>query len=391
MYNIKTFNNISNVIFNKLTGDKYAVSADMENYDGALVRSADLQNAEFPKELLAIARAGAGTNNIPIDRCTEEGIVVFNTPGANANAVKELVLCGLLLSCRKIIPGAEWVINAKKSGEENIEKLAEKAKKNFVGPEVAGKKLGVIGLGAIGVLVANAAINGLDMDVLGYDPYLGVNSALKLSPKVRITTDVNNIFRECDYITIHVPLNDETKNTINAKTIAMMKEDVAVLNFARGGLVDPVAIENAVTSGKIRAYVTDFAQDNLIGLEGVTVLPHLGASTPESEENCAAMAAAELDDYLQNGNISNSVNLPACSLPRLGSCRLAVINRNVSNMVGRITAVLGDAGYNIEHMINKGRGQYAYTLIDTDTMISETELAKINAIDGVLRTRVIGK
>lgn len=389
MYQIRTFNNISNIIRNTLTENAYQISDAGEAYDAILVRSADLHETKFPDSLLAIARAGAGTNNVPVDECTEKGIAVFNTPGANANAVKELVICAMLLSCRKVVPGIQWVLDARAKGETGIEKLAEKAKKNYVGPELSGKKFGVIGLGAIGVMVANAASNGLDMDVIGYDPFLGVDAALRLTRSVRVTHDINEIFEQCDYITLHVPLNDETRNTINDDVLAKMKDGAVLINYARGGLVDNQAAIRALKSGKLRAYMTDFAADELIGVENVTVTPHLGASTPESEENCADMAAKEISDYLTNGNIIHSVNLPDCQLPRSGSCRIAIVNRNVKNMVGQMTTVLGGENYNIEHMLNKSRGAYAYTLIDLSEPVSDECAAKLRAIDGVLRLRIL--
>ena len=389
MFKIKEFNNISPVAKEVLGEEKYAFVSEGADYDAALVRSAELKDEKFPENLLAIARAGAGVNNIPVERCSEEGIVVFNTPGANANAVKELVLCGMLLSCRKIIHAAEWVANEKKNQTEGIEKLAEKAKKNFVGPELAGKTLGVIGLGAIGVLVANAAANGLDMNVIGYDPFMNVNSALHLSRRVKLSQEVEELYEKCDYITLHLPLNKETEKMINKAAIEKMKDNVVLLNFARGALADNAAVLEALKEKKLRAYVTDFAADELVGEEGVIALPHLGASTPEAEENCAEMAAEELKDFIENGNVVNSVNLPECKMARAGKERLTVINRNVANMLGQIATVLAAEGLNIEHMLNKGRGAYAYTMIDTNEEIPQNALDKIKAIDGVLRVRVL--
>ena len=380
MFTVRTFNEISGVVNDTLTADSFAVNSTAEHYDAALVRSADLHKTAFPEELLAIARAGAGVNNIPIEECSEKGIAVFNTPGANANAVKELVICAMLLSCRKVVPGIRWVEEAHKKGLTGVEQLAEKAKKDFVGPELAGKKLGVIGLGAVGVLVANAASNGLGMDVVGYDPFLGVEAALRLTRSVRVTKDMNEL---------HLPLNDDTKISISADRIARMKDGAVIVNFARGGLVDNAAVIPAVKSGKLRTYVTDFAADELIGIDNIIITPHLGASTPESEENCADMAAKEINDYLTDGNIIHSVNLPDCQLPRSGACRLAVINRNVKNMVGQMTTILGEENYNIEHMLNKSRGAYAYTLIDISENASEACIEKLRGIDGVLRLRVL--
>ena len=389
MYTVKTMNNISGVIEETLKAPFYRVGPEETEYQALMIRSADLHGADFPKELLAIARAGAGVNNVPVEECTEKGIVVFNTPGANANAVKEMVLCGMLLSCRKTVEGIEWVKQTHEKGETGIGKLAEKAKKQFVGPELAGKKLGVVGLGAIGVLVANAAVNGLSMHVVGYDPYLSVEGALRLSRSVELTHDLDALFRECDYVTLHLPLNDQTRGMVNEKVIASMKDGAVILNFARGGLVEDEAVLKAVKSGKLRCYVTDFADDEIAGQEGVIVTPHLGASTPESEENCAVMAAHEIDDYLKNGNITHSVNLPDCTLPRMEGCRVTVINRNVANMVGQMTAVLAAEGLNIENMLNKSRGAYAYTIFDLSAAPGEEAVEKLQAIEGVLRIRVL--
>ncbi len=389
MFNIRTYNAISDIIFNTLKADEYRVSDSLDEYDGILVRSAELSDVAFPEQLVAIARAGAGTNNVPVAKCSEAGICVFNTPGANANAVKELVLCAMLLSCRKVVSGIEWVKEAKASGETGIEKLAEKAKKNFVGPELYGKKLGVIGLGAIGGLVANAAALGFGMKVLGYDPYMNVEAALHLTRAVQLTNDINEIFSTCDYITLHLPLLDSTKGMIGEAAFNKMKKGVTLINYSRGGLVDTEALKKALISGIVRAYMSDFAVDELVDLPGVTITPHLGASTPESEENCADMAAQELDDYLKNGNIRHSVNLPDAFLPRQGVQRLAIINRNAPNMVGQITSLLAADGINIEHMLNKGRGSYAYTLLDLSQEVKPSTADAIRAIDGVLRLRIL--
>ena len=389
MYTVKTMNNISDIIKQTLKASQYEVGPEQETYDALMVRSADLHETAFPQTLLAIARAGAGVNNIPVDACTEQGIVVFNTPGANANAVKELVLCGMLISCRKVIEGTEWVRDAYARGETGIGKLAEKAKKQFVGPELLGKKLGVVGLGAIGVLVSNAASDGLGMEVMGYDPFLSVEGALRLSRSVKLTADLDALFKECDYVTLHLPLNDQTRGMVNEKVLHTMKDGAVLLNFARGGLVDDEAVLAAVKTGKLRHYVTDFADDTIAGQDGVIVMPHLGASTPESEENCAVMAAAEIHDYLQNGNITHSVNLPDRVMPRADGCRVTVINRNVANMVGQMTAVLAAEGLNIENMINKSRGAYAYTMFDLSAAPGEEALMKLRQIEGVLRIRVL--
>lgn len=385
MFSIKTYNKISKIGLSEFD-DKYTIGDDIENPDGAIVRSAALHDVEFPKSLKAIARAGAGTNNIPIDRCSKEGIVVFNTPGANANAVKELVIAGLLISSRRVISAIEWARTLKGQGDE-VGKLVEKGKSAFAGPELKGKKLGVIGLGAIGVLVANAA-NSLGMKVLGYDPYLSVNSAWNLTQNAIHVLDINQIFEECDYITVHVPLNDTTKGLINSKTIAKMKDGVRILNFARGGLVNSNDMIEALQSGKVAAYVVDFPSDEMLCVDGVIAIPHLGASTPESEDNCAKMAAAELIDYIENGNIVNSVNLPEISMPRSSKTRVCVIHKNIPNMLNAITSIVSENGVNIENMLNKSRGEYAYTMLDVaeiDNAVSE----KIEAIDGVIKVRVI--
>lgn len=389
MYKIKTLNNISNIIYDALQAPEYEVANDGA-CDAYLVRSADMHELELDPAALAIARAGAGVNNIPIDKCTEKGIVVFNTPGANANAVKELVVCGMLLSGRKVISGVEWVKDQHEAGAAGIDKLMEKAKNQFVGPELAGKTIGVIGLGAIGVLVANAADKGLEMNVIGYDPYMSVEAAWHLTRSVSLTSSIAEIFEKCDYISLHLPLNDKTKGMIGKAQLDSMKAGAVLLNFARGGLVDDDAVLEALASGKLAHYVTDFPDDCLAGQPGVIAFPHLGASTPESEENCAVMAARQLRDYLANGNIRNSVNLPDCELPRNGSsCRLAIINRNVTNMVGQVTGVLAASGLNIDHMINKSRGNWAYTLIDLATRPDAACIAKLEAIDGVQRVRII--
>ena len=388
MFNIKTFNKISAVGLDTFDKDRYTYGDDINNPDGAIVRSASLHETEFPKSLKAIARAGAGTNNIPVERCAKDGIVVFNTPGANANAVKELVIAGLFLSSRKIVPAIDWAKTLKGNGAE-VGKMVEKGKSAFAGPEISGKSLGVIGLGAIGVLVANAA-SALGMKVYGYDPYLSVNAAWNLTHDVVHATDLKEIFENCDYITIHVPLTPDTKGMINEESIATMKDGVRILNFARGALVDSAAVIKALGDGKVASYITDFPDDDLIGVNGVIAIPHLGASTPESEDNCAKMAAAELMDYLENGNIVNSVNMPNISMPRSGKHRICVIHNNVPTMLNQITGVVSEI--NIENMLNKSRGDYACTLLD----ISETDEGKIDtlkaAIEGikdVIKVRVL--
>ena len=386
MYKIKTYNKISKSGL-EVFDEKYTIGDEVENADGAIVRSAALHDTEFPASLKAIARAGAGTNNIPIERCSEQGIVVFNTPGANANAVKELVLAGLFLSSRRVVSGIEWAKTLKGNGAE-VGKMVEKGKGAFGGPEIKGKKLGVIGLGAIGVMVANAA-NHLGMTVYGYDPYLSVKSAWNLNHNAVYINDINEIYANCDYITIHVPLVDGTKKMINTDTIVKMKDGVRILNFSRAALVDDAAMINALQSGKVASYVTDFPTDEVLDVEGVIAIPHLGASTPESEDNCASMASKELIDYIENGNIVNSVNLPEVTMPRSGENRVCVIHKNIPNMITKITGLVSDDGINIENLLNKSKGDYAYTMLDigaADTQVLEKE---INEIEGVIRVRII--
>ena len=386
MFNVLTLNKISPAGLNRL-GDSYTCGGTVEQPDAVLVRSASMHEMELPQNLLAIARAGAGVNNIPVDKCSEKGIVVFNTPGANANAVKELVLCGLLLSSRKVAAAIDWAKGLKGKGDE-VGKLVEKGKSSFVGPEIQGKTLGVIGLGAIGVLVANAAI-GLGMDVYGYDPYISVDGAWGLSSSVNHALSLDEIYAHCDYITIHVPLNNDTKNMINTESIAKMKDGVRVLNYSRGGLVNNADIMEALKSGKVASYVTDFPSDDVLCVENITAIPHLGASTPESEDNCARMAADQLKDYLENGNILNSVNLPSVTMPRTGDARICVIHKNVPNMISLIAAALSENGMNIENMQSKSKKDYAYTILDVTGQVSAGAADAISAIDGVIRVRVI--
>ncbi len=386
MYKIKTYNKISKSGLANFD-DKYTVGDEVENADGAIVRSAALHDTEFPATLQAIARAGAGTNNIPIERCSEQGIVVFNTPGANANAVKELVIAGLFIASRRVISGIEWAKTLKGNGDE-VGKMVEKGKGAFAGPEIKGKKLGVIGLGAIGVMVANAA-NSLGMKVYGYDPYLSVKSAWNLNHNAVYISDINEIYAECDYITIHVPLTDSTKNLINKDTIAKMKDGIRILNFSRAALVNSTDIKAALESGKVASYVTDFPTDDVLDVEGIIAIPHLGASTPESEENCATMAAKELIDYIENGNIVNSVNLPEITMPRSGKYRVCVIHKNIPNMLTKITGIIADDNVNIENLLNKSRGDYAYTMLDIDEADTAQLETEIKAIDGVIRVRII--
>lgn len=388
MYKIQTLNKISKAGLEQFDPQRYTCGDDVAQPDAIMVRSAAMHDMEFGKELLAIGRAGAGVNNIPTARCAEEGIVVFNTPGANANAVKELVLLGLLLSSRNVPGALEFTASLKGEGDA-IPKLVEKGKGQFVGPEIKGKTLGVIGLGAIGVLVCNAA-RSLGMTVLGYDPYLSVDAAWSLSRGIIHAKNVEDIYKNSDYITVHVPYNDETKHMINADVIATMKDGVRVLNFARGELVDDDAMLAALESGKVSRYVTDFPNAKVVGAKGVVAIPHLGASTPESEDNCARMAALELIDYLENGNIKNSVNMPAVSAPRTGGARICIIHKNVPKMIQNISASFGEHGINIENMTNRSRGDYAYTLIDLkEKEISADMAERLEVVDGIVRVRVI--
>ncbi len=386
MYNVLTLNKISETGIKNFTSD-YKCSDDIKNPDAILVRSASMHETEFAPETLAVARAGAGVNNIPIEECAKKGIVVFNTPGANANAVKELVLCGLLLSSRKIVPAIEWV-KATLKDDENFSKSVEKGKSAFAGPEIKGKKLGVIGLGAIGVLVANAA-QALGMEVYGYDPYLSVDAAWNLSRSVKHVTNLDDIFSSCDYITLHVPLTDSTRGVINTISIAKMKDNVRILNFARGELVETNDIIKALSDGKVAAYVTDFGNPALLDANGVIVLPHLGASTPESEDNCAVMAVNEIVDYLENGNITHSVNYPSVSVPRSGKTRITILHKNVPNVISNISAAVANENINIDNMVNKSRGEFAYTMLDTDTDVSDDAIEAIKALDNIIRVRVI--
>ena len=365
----------------------YELTDTLAEADGILVRSASMHEMELPKGLLAIGRAGAGVNNIPLDACAEKGIVVFNTPGANANGVKELVIAGLLMASRDIAGGLNW---CKENAEDaNITKDTEKSKKAFAGCEIRGKKLGVIGLGAIGAEVANTAIH-LGMDVYGYDPFMSVNAAWRLSRNVKHITNVDVIFQECDYITIHVPLTDTTRGMINKEKLDMMKDGAVVLNFARDTLVDDDAMAAALESGRVHRYVSDFPNPKVAHMQNVILLPHLGASTRESEDNCAVMAVQELTDYIENGNIKNSVNYPACDMGEChAACRLAVLHRNIPNMIGQITGILAEQGVNISDMTNKSRDKYAYTLLDLEHRPETAAVEKLAAIDGVLRVRVV--
>ncbi len=386
MTEIKLLNKIGKAGIDRFDGAKYTLSEDAASPAGILVRSAAMHEMTFGPELLAIARAGAGVNNIPIDRCSEQGIVVFNTPGANANGVKELALAALLLSSRKINAGIAWAKTLK--GQEGVEKLVEKGKSAFVGPELLGKTLGVIGLGAIGGLVANAAV-ALGMDVIGCDPFITVNAAWSLSRAVRKADNYDEIYANADYITLHVPSTPDTKGMINAETIAKMKDGVRIINLARGDLVDTAAIKNALASGKVACYVTDFPSDELLDVEGVIAIPHLGASTPESEENCASMAASQLIEYLENGNIKNSVNYPATNMARSAANRIVVLHENVPTMLAQVLTVLSNDNINIENMVSCSKGNNACSLFDTDAKVSEKVQEDIRAIQGVRRITVI--
>ncbi|MBR4530290.1 MAG: phosphoglycerate dehydrogenase [Lachnospiraceae bacterium] len=385
MYKYKCLNPIAKVGLNRFT-EIYQATDDIDEADGILVRSANMQEMEFSDHLLAIARAGAGVNNIPIEACAKKGIVVFNTPGANANGVKEMVLAAMLLASRDVVGGIEWV--RKNAGDPDIAKLTEKSKKKFAGTEIMGKKLGVIGLGAIGVRVANAA-RGLGMEVMGFDPYLSVEAAWALSRDVRHVTDVNEIFSKCDIITIHVPALDSTKGMVNAEAIAKMKKGVIIINLARDVLCNEADVLAGINAGKIRAYVSDFPNPTTAGHDGCIVIPHLGASTEESEDNCAVAAVNEMMNYLENGNIINSVNYPRCDLGICVKPRIAIFHKNVANMISQYTQALGEAGCNISDMTNKSKGEYAYTLIDLDDDVNHEVVDKLRSIDGVYRVRVV--
>lgn len=386
MYKYLCLNPISEVGLERFP-EHYAPASDAKNTDAILVRSAVMHEMEFGKELKAIARAGAGVNNIPVERCTEAGIVVFNTPGANANGVKELVLAGMLLASRDIIGGINWVQENEEDG--NIAKEAEKAKKAFAGCELEGKKLGVIGLGAIGVLVANAATH-LGMDVYGYDPYVSVDSAWRLSRSIRHARTVDEIYKDCDYITIHVPALDATKGMIDKDAMSLMKKDVVVLNFARDMLVNEEDMIDALVSGNVKHYVTDFPTPAMAGVKGAIVIPHLGASTEESEDNCAIMAVKELRNYLENGNIKNSVNFPDCDMGHRGeNTRIVLLHQNIPNMLGQFTSVLAKDNMNIADLVNKSKGEYAYTMIDIDSEVPQNVPDDLLRIKGVKRVRVI--
>lgn len=386
MTKVNCLNPISNLGLNRLN-DNYEITDDFASADVALVRSASMHDVDLPDSLLAVARAGAGVNNIPLDKCAEKGVVVFNTPGANANGVKELVLCGMLLASRDIIGGNQWVADNKT--DENINKTMEKAKKNFAGNELKGKKLGVIGLGAIGRLVANIGVS-MGMEVYGTDPYLSVEGALSIKRTVQIVKTREEIFKECDFITVHTPLVDDTKEMINKDTIAMMKDGVVILNFARDLLVCDDDIKEALESGKVKKYVTDFPNAKTANMEGVIATPHLGASTEESEDNCAIMAVDQIMDFIENGNIVNSVNYPAATL---GVCdkasRVTICHKNMPNMISQLSAAVASEGVNVADMVDKSRGDFAYAIMDLDHEATEALVAKLNAVEGVIKVRVV--
>lgn len=387
MFKVRTLNKISPVGLDRLDAAGCEHGDALAGAQALLVRSADVHAVEFEKELLCIARAGAGVNNIPIDRCSDAGIVVFNTPGANANAVKELAICALLLASRDISGGMAWVKTLKGRGDE-VPALVEKGKGAFVGPEIEGKKLGVIGLGAIGVMVANAAQK-LGMDVYGFDPYISVDAAWGLSHSVHRARDLKSIYETCDYISVHVPLNSETRGMLGAEAFSVMKPGMRIINLARGELVSTPDMLAAFESGAAARYVTDFPNDALLGNDKVVCIPHLGASTPESEDNCAAMAASQLCDYLRTGNIKNSVNFPEAELERAGALRLCVLHKNIPNMVKSITSALAEQNINIENMLNRSKKDYAYTLVDVNDAPCDAALDELRGIAGILRVRVI--
>ena len=386
MYKVHCLNKISPIGTALLTAD-YEQTPELKDAEAVLVRSAAMHDMEFPKQLAAIARAGAGVNNIPLDRCAQEGIVVFNTPGANANGVKEMAICGMLLGSRDVVGGIEWVKSIKDEGD--VAKKVEKGKSQFAGNEIMGKKLGVIGLGAIGGPLANSAI-ALGMTVYGYDPYISIDAAWHLDSSIKPVKTLDEIYENCDIITVHVPLLDSTKKMINAAAMAKMKDGVILLNFARDALVDDDDLEVALKSGKVKRYITDFPNDKTAGMEGVVAIPHLGASTEEAEDNCAKMAVKQLMDYLENGNITNSVNFPNCNM---GLCtkagRITVLHKNIPNTISRFTTVVSGHGINISDMLNRSKGEYAYTMLDLDEPAPESVAQLLEKLDGVIRVRVI--
>ncbi len=388
-FTIKTLNNISKAGLAELNADGFVIDNDAADPDGIVLRSADLHSAPIPENVKGIARAGAGVNNIPVDECTKRAVVVFNTPGANANGVKELVVAAMLLSSRRIAEGIEWARSIADKGDE-VPALIEKEKKRFAGPEIAGKTLGIVGLGAIGVMVANAASE-LGMNVVGYDPYISVSAAWGLRRSVKRAKTMDELLSGADYLTVHAPLTDKTKGLIGKEELAKAKRGVRVVNFARAGLVDEDAILEALDDGRVSRYATDFPTGRLIGHPEVLPIPHLGASTPESEDNCAIMAARQLREFLATGNITNSVNFPECSMPLSDDYRIVIANRNIPNMVGQITQVLAEENANIADMINRHKEDVAFNIIDLDSEISEASVEKLRAIDGVIGVRVIGR
>ena len=385
---ILTLNKIAKCGLDELDKDTYTITDDVSaDADGIILRSFAMHDMELPASLKAVARAGAGVNNIPIDKCSEKGIVVFNTPGANANAVKELTLAALLLSSRDIVGGIEWAKTLIGNGDA-VAKMVEKGKSAFAGQELMGKTLGVVGLGAIGVMVANTALS-LGMEVIGYDPYLSVDAAWNLSRSAKKAADLKDIFANCDYITLHLPLNDSTRSMLSTEQFGQMKQGVRILNFSRGELVDTDALRQAIADGIVAKYVVDFPNEDTLKMDNVIAIPHLGASTKESEDNCAVMAAQELADYLENGNITNSVNLPNCYMDRETETRITIIHKNIPNMLTRFSASVADSGLNISHMLNKSKKDYAYTIMDVDGKVSDDTVEKIKAVDDVLAVRVI--
>ena len=388
MYKIKTLNSIQPVWQNIMKEDSYQVGSDLENMDAIIVRSADMHGMDLPESLLCVGRAGAGVNNIPCDEMAQKGVVVFNTPGANANAVKELVILGLLLSGRDVVSGIRWADTLKGEGE-NVGKLVEKGKSQFVGPELMGKTLGVIGLGGIGGMVANTAVS-LGMKVMGLDPFISIDNAWRLKREIQHVTNLEDLLGQSDYVTVHVPLTKETRGSLSTDQFAAMKDGSVLLNFARGEIVDTAALLAAISSGKIRRYVTDFPNDELIGAEHVVCIPHLGASTPESENNCVSMVATEIDAYLTNGSILHSVNYPDCSLPPVFGKRLTILHANIPNMIGQITSGIAKYSINIGNMVNRSKGAFAYTVLELDSDVPESALSDLSSLDGVYRVRLLG-
>ncbi len=386
MYNLLTLNKIAQCGLKDFKNDKYTVSDDCKNPDCIMLRSFNMKEMELPESLMAVARAGAGVNNIPLDKCAEKGIPVFNTPGANANAVKELTITGMLLSCRDVVAGSNWAQTLK--GTEGVEKAVEKGKSAFAGIEIQGKKLAVIGLGAIGVMVANAAYM-LGMEVVGYDPFISVKSALVLTRHASVANDFKSAVADADFVTMHLPLNNDTKEMFNDEKFSMMKDGVRVLNFSRSALVDTEALRRAIENKKVARYITDFPTEDVLTLENTICIPHLGASTKEAEDNCAVMASHELREYMENGNIINSVNLPNCEMPREAKTRITVIHKNIPNMISQFTSVMSSAGVNIEHLTNKSNKEYGYSMMDTDNEVADDLIEKISGIDGVIRARKI--